>query len=168
MRLFPPANGYSLYLMRLPFHNFRAAMATGLSLWMAVLACLVGCTLPSLANSSSISFTPPAIHRSSAEQTRPDVMANMENCPRHSANNAPVKPHDHKPAPGGGMSCCPVEVTVASKQDTATLHVAPVRAFVSESDLSLVTIRSFHPVEFLPPASRNGRDTLLATHLLRV
>lgn len=162
----PCANGYSLYLMRLPFHTFRAAIATGLSLWMAVWACLIGWTLPSLANSSSSRFS--AIQQNSAQQSEPDLMVDMPNGPHHSARNAPAKPNSGNPVRSGGMSCYPVEVTVNPKPDTATLQIAPGRDFVLLTDFSLMTIHSFHPVEFLPPTSHSGRDTLLETHLLRI
>lgn len=153
--------------MRLPFHTFRAAMTTGISVWMAAPACLVGCTLPSLANSYS-TYASSAIRENSTEQSQPDLMAGMENCPHHSGGNSPAKPHDRKPVRGGGMSCCPVEVTVASKPDTTTLHIAPAPDFVLESHSSLVAMQFFHPPEFVPPVWHSGRDTLLETHLLRI
>jgi hypothetical protein len=42
--------GYKLSGMHLPFSTCRAVIATGTSLWMAVLACLMGCTVPILAS----------------------------------------------------------------------------------------------------------------------
>ena len=152
--------------MRLPLHTFRAAIATGLSLWMAVLACLIGCAVPSLANSNLRNIS--AIQQNSTQQSQPDLMADMPNCPHHSATNAPAKPNSSKPVRGGGMSCCPVEVTLTPKPDAVSLHVAPARDFVLHPDFSLMTIRSFHPVEIFPPVSHGGRDILLETHLLRI
>ncbi len=140
-------------------------MATGISLWMAALACLIGCTLPSFATSDLIRAS--AIHKNSAEQSQPDLMANMENCPHHSGGNTPAKQNDGKPF-RGGMSCCPVEVTVASKPDTVTLHIDAARDFVLESDFSLMAVRFLHSVEFVPLSWRSGRDTLLETQLLRI
>jgi hypothetical protein len=91
--------------MRLSFHAFRTAMAAGLSLWLAALACLVGCTIPILANAGSSNATTihntrslhetTSIRENSAEQDQPgqpDLMAGMENCPHHSGGNAPAKP----------------------------------------------------------------------------
>jgi len=155
-------------------------MAAGLSLWLAALACLVGCTIPIIANAGSIHATSihetTSIRENSAEQDQPgqpDLMAGMANCPHHSGGNAPAKPdpiksNNPKRVPGGGMSCCPVEVTVASKPDTVGLEIAPAGNFVLASDLRLAPIRFFHSVEFVPPAWHNGRDTLLETHLLRI
>jgi hypothetical protein len=157
--------------MRFSFHAFRTAVAAGLSLWLAALACLVGCTIPILANSESINAV--SIRENSPTQSEPGVMAGMENCPHHSGGNAPVKPgpakpNDPKNVPGGGMSCCPVEVTVASKPDTVRLQIAPAGNFVLAPDFRLAPIRFFHSVEFVPPAWHSGRDTLLETHLLRI
>jgi hypothetical protein len=152
--------------MRLPFFNFRAAVASAVSLWMAVLACLVGCTIPSLASSGA--GTAPSVRENSAEQTQPDVMADMPNCPHHSGGNIPAKPSEPRPVHGGGMSCCPVEVTVTSKPDAVTLHVAPASNFVLAPDFTLATIQLFHSVELVPPVWHSGRDTLLETHLLRI
>lgn len=158
--------GYSLHVMRFRNHTFRAAVATGISLWIAVLACLVGCTLPSFANFGQVSAS--STHENSAEQNEPDLMANMENCPHHSDRNAPPKQNDGKPVRGGRMSCCPVEVTVASKPGTVTLHVVAARDFVLKSDLGLMMVRSFHLAELVPPFGSTGRDTLLETQLLRI
>ena len=172
--------------MRFSFHAFRIAMAAGLSLWLAALACLVGCTIPIIANAGSIHATTihntrsrhetTSIRENSAEQDQagqPDLMAGMANCPHHSGGNAPAKPgptkqNSPKRVPGGGMSCCPVEVTVASKPDTVRLEIAPAGNFVLAPSPRLTTIRFFHSVEFVPPALQSGRDTLLETHLLRI
>ena len=165
-------------------------MAAGLSLWLAALACLVGCTIPIIANAGSIHATTihntrsrhetTSIRENSAEQDQPgqtDLMAGMANCPHHSGGNAPAKPGPAKPDPTksnnpkrvpGGMSCCPVEVTVVSKPDTVRLEIAPAGNFVLAPDLRLTTIRFFHSLEFVPPAWHSGRDTLLETHLLRI
>jgi hypothetical protein len=153
-------------MMRLFFHTFRAVVAAGLSLWLAVLACLVGCTVPILASSGSMNAA--SIQENAGEPSQSALMANMENCTHHSSGNAPAKPNDPKHVPGGRMSCCPVEVTVTSKPDTATQRVEPASDFVLESDFSLVKIQFFHSVEFVPPVWHSGRDTILETHLLRV
>jgi len=157
---------YTLEVMRLPIHTFKAGIATVMSLWMAVLACLMGCTLPQLASSAS----PRALsdHNASAEPAQPDLMAGMENCPHHSGGNIPTKPNDPKPARRGGMSCCPVEVTVASKPQTATPQISAARSFVLQSPFSLATISLYHSLEVVAPAWHSGRDTLLETHLLRI
>jgi hypothetical protein len=153
--------------MRCRYHTFRAAVATGLSLWMAVLACLIGCTIPTFANITA-SIKASSIYQSSTEQSQPDLMAGMENCPHHSTSNAPTKQDNPKPARGGGMSCCPVEVTVASKPNTLILHAAVARDFTLESGFSSMTPRFFHSVGYVPPLLHSGRDTLLETRLLRI
>jgi hypothetical protein len=133
---------------------------------MAVLACLIGCTLPSFANFGLASAS--SIHQSSAGLSQPDLMADMPNCPHHSDGNTPAKQGDRKPVPGGRMSCCPVEVTVASKPNTVTLQGAAARDFALPSNFSLMTVRFFHSVESVLLSRRSGRDTLLASQLLRI
>ncbi len=150
--------------MYCPIHKLRSVVAMGLSAWLAVLACLMGCTLPGLASARGGNV--PAAQENSAEQ---DLMAAMENCPHHHlAESAPAKPKDGKPAHGGNMSCCPVEVTVASKPDTAKLTITLLHVFVLPSDADLVTTRFYHAAERVPPVPHGGRDTLLETHLLRI
>src|ERR1700722_2559013 len=158
--------GYRLYAMRLSHHTFRAAVAAGISLWMAALACVIGCTLPNFANFGLASA--PSIQQNSVAQSQPDLMADMPNCPHHSGSNDPAKQSDGKPVPGGRMSCCPVEVTVVSKPNTVTLHVPAARDCVLQSTFSLTAVRFFHSLESVPLPRRGGRDTLLATQLLRI
>lgn len=152
--------------MYLPFYAFKAVIATAISLWMAVLACFMGCTLPVLASPDP--FPTSSTQKSVAEHTQSGPMANMEDCPHHSGGNAPGKPNDRKPVPAGGMSCCPLEVTVAPKANTAALGITPVHAFVLVSNFNLGTVRFYRPVEMIPSVWHSGRDTLLETHLLRV
>jgi hypothetical protein len=164
--LFLTIAGYTLRLMGSPIHTFKAGVAAVMSLWMAVLACLMGCTLPQLANSPS----PHALsaHNASAAPGQPDLMAGMENCPQHSGGSIPTQPNAPKPSRGGGMSCCPVEVTVASKPQTATPQISAARSSVLQSPFSLATTSLYHSAEVVAPAWHSGRDTLLATHLLRI
>src|SRR5277367_387357 len=103
--------------MRLTLHTFKGWLATIISLWMAVLACLMGCTLPALADSHASHVS--AIAKSEAgtiaespagspaKRGEPEPMADMECC-HHSGGKSPVKPGDGKPVPGGRMSCCPL------------------------------------------------------------
>src|ERR1700690_1930407 len=99
--------------MSLPVHTLKAALATAISLWMTVVACFMGCTLPALANPSSTGAA--AIQKNSADQSQTDQMAGMENCPHHSGGSVPAKPNDGKPVRSAAMSCCPLEITVALK-----------------------------------------------------
>jgi hypothetical protein len=163
-------------MMLSPFRTFRAAVATTVSLWMAVLACLMGCTLPSLANPAPLnvlttdasSLNASSLPANSADKIQPDLMAGMENCLHHSGGNAPARHNDRKPVRGGAMPCCPVEVTVASKPNIATLQISPARSVVLQSHFSLAQVRIHQSVEFVPSVWHSGRDTILAIHLLRI
>src|ERR1700719_4391276 len=98
--------------MRFSSHAFRIAVPAGLSLWLAALACLVGCTIPIVANAGSIHATTihntrslhetTSIRENSAGQEQPgepDLMTGMANCPHHSGGNAPANPGPAKPGP---------------------------------------------------------------------
>jgi hypothetical protein len=95
-------------------------------------------------------------------------MADMENCPHHhSDGDAPAKPNGGKPAHGGAMSCCALEITVAPKWDAAALGIVPHIAIL-RSNFSLLAVQLYSSVEIHPPLWHSGRDTLLETQLLRV
>ena len=134
--------------MQSRFHAARVWLATGISLWMAVLACFLGCAMPALANGGS------------------PRMADMENC--HHSGQAPAKPMDGKSAPGQPMSCCPLEITVAPKPHAITIGIAPADLAVA-GDLSLLAKTPFYfAAELVPSLWHSGRDTLLKTRLLRI
>jgi len=153
-------------MMRSRVHIFKAGIATMLSMWMAVLACFMGCTLPAFAKSDSASAA--AIQEPQTPQNELGLMAGMENCPHHhSDGDAPAKPNGGKPVHGGAMSCCPLEITVAPKWDAASLGIVP-HVLVLRSNFSLLVERFYSPEEIEPHVWRSGRDTLLETQLLRV
>ncbi len=114
--------------MRSPGLTFRSSVAASLSIWLAFVACLMGCTLPAFAGSA------PNLAATTESQPSPqaDLMADMLDCPHHHpANDSPAKPKDGKPVHGGAMSCCPVEITVGQKWDAAALGIVPVVAVMS-------------------------------------
>lgn len=164
--------------MRPPLHTLKGWMATIISLWMAVLACFMGCALPALADSHAIRTS--AIRKtvagtstgSLAKRGEQGAMADMPCC-HHSGGKAPTKPGDGKPVPGGRMSCCPLEITIAPKWEPAALSFATTsfattQDFVLASDGDLVGIRFYHSLEVVPAVWHSGRDTLLKTRLLRI
>src|ERR1700722_6692208 len=148
--------------MSVAFPPLRSVIASGLSLWMALLACLMGCTVPALARTGADHAA--ALHERSADGRQPDVMADMPNCPHHSTGSVPAQ---QKPA-GGRMSCCPVEVTVTSKPHPVTLHVAPISHSFLTPDFTLAPVRVFLSAKFAPLLEHSGRHTLLQTGLLRI
>jgi len=144
--LFRRINRCTLDVMSFPLHAVKAVIATTISLWMSLLACFIGCTLPTLLN-----------------QAQSGSMANMEGCHHHS--KAPAKSSDGKS--DGPMSCCPLEITVASKPDTTTLFIAPAN-IVLASYFVLPQEFSYQPLELTPFVFHRGRDTILQTRLLRI
>src|ERR1700722_19458220 len=107
-------------VMRSSLHIMKAGMATVVSLWMAVLACALGCqqqTFPAIPDVSSL-------QENSASQSQLRLMINMENC-HHSGGPSPAQPKDGKPDSNNGVSCCPLEVTLIQKWDTTALGISP-------------------------------------------
>ena len=108
--------------------DFKAVMATGISLWLAAAGVPDGlhASEPRERWFGERFF---GASTSSPEQNSMDLMAGMENCPHHhSGGSAPAKPHGEKPVHGGNMPCCPVEVTVASEAGhRQTGNCAPAR-----------------------------------------
>jgi hypothetical protein len=143
----------------------KAAMATVVSLWMAVLACALGCqqqTFPAISNPSSLQKNS-AAH---SQLGQLGLMLNMENC-HHSGGTSPAQPKDGKPGSSNTVSCCPLEITLIQKWNPTPLGIAPAHDFVPSSGFDLLLPRFSEPGEFAPPILRSGRDTLLQTHLLR-
>jgi hypothetical protein len=152
--------------MRLTLNSLRSVVAAGVSLWIGVLACVMGCALPAVAGRHDL-----ARSQSDTSHSEASPMAGMENCPHHSGSTIPGKPADGK-SPGGSMpgrmSCCPPEVTVAPKAHYSAPAIVVVASFVVASPLQLVASWFSSFVEFVPPVIHSGRDTLLQTRLLRI
>jgi hypothetical protein len=151
------------FVMGSTSHIVKAGMATVVSLWMAVLACALGCqqqTFPAIPDASSLP-------ENSASQSQLRLMIDMGNC-HHSGGTSPAQPKDGNPDSNKGVSCCPLEVTLIHKWDTTALGVAPAHDFVPSPDFDLLVPRFSEPVEFAPLILGSGRDTLLQTHLLRI
>ena len=155
-----------MYLeMRLTLHTMKAGLATALSLWIAVLACVMGCTLPVLADSQVAAAS--SSQENLANHSHSGFMAGMENCP-HSGGNASVPPSSKKPASNATVSCCPLELTLTQKWDAAKPGIVPVPDFALFSEVRFDVARFSSPAEFAPSVSHNGRDILLESHLLRI
>jgi hypothetical protein len=94
-------------------------------------------------------------------------MAGMEIC-HHSGGNSSVPPSDKQPASNGALSCCPLEITVTQKWDTAQLRITPAPDFALSSNFHFEVTRFSRVAEFAQVISHKGRDTLLESHLLRI
>jgi hypothetical protein len=68
----------------------------------------------------------------------------------------------------GALSCCPLEITVTQKWDTANFRIASAPDFALSSDFHFQITRFSRPAEFAQVISHTGRDTLLESHLLRI
>lgn len=151
--------------MRSTLHTMKVGLATALSMWIALLACVMGCTLPVLTNSHVADAS--SARENAANHSHSGLMADMENC-HHSDSNSSAPPGDRKPASNGAVSCCPLQITVTQKWNAAALRIAPAPDFVLSSDFHFDSTRSSSPAKFAQSISHNGRDTLLQSRLLRI
>jgi hypothetical protein len=135
--------------------------ATGLSLWLGVLACLLGCAMPSAA-------VPPG----------PEMRifgVGAAPCADGGDAGEPCCRHGHNPADRSGnsehqsISCCPAETALVQKQDVTS----PALAHLGVAVLMLATLDASGLVSGttsagLSPILHSGRDILLQVHVLRI
>lgn len=152
--------------MRLTLHTTKTIMAVAVSLWMAGLACVMGCTQPALASSPTIVDASPS-QKNSAHHSQSALTADMPNC-HHSGDNSSLPRNGRKPASNGAVSCCPLEITVVQKWTTVGLRTARMQEFALFSEFHFGVARFSGPSEFAQSIYHCGRDTLLETHLLRI
>ena len=148
--------------MRMSSVGSRSVTATALSLWLGVLACVLGCANPSAA-------APSAPGRSGSGLSGAP-------CPDRDAGAAePCCRHGHSPGDGSGrdkhrsISCCPTETALIQKQNVVPLASAHLY-------IAVLLLPNFHPCNFFPANANtspstpwhSGRDILLHVHVLRV
>jgi len=142
--------------------SLRSMTATALSLWLGILACVLGCAKPSAASPL-------------APETQVSGLGAAP-CPdRGSDAEEPCCRHGHNPADGSeknkhrSISCCPTETALIQKQNV----VPPSSAHLY---VAVLMLPNFHPSNFVSanesasPSTlwHSGRDILLQVHVLRI
>jgi len=142
--------------------GLRSATATALSLWLGVLACVLGCANPSAASPSA-----PERHVSGLSAADcPDGGGDAgEACCRHGHNPADgSEKNEHR-----SMLCCPAETALIQKQNVLPPASAPLY-------IAVLMLPNVHPSNFVAPSANaslsvlwhSGRDVLLQLHVLRI
>jgi hypothetical protein len=142
--------------------GLRPVAATALSLWLGILACVLGC--------AKLSAAAP-----SAPETQVTGLSAAP-CPdRGGDTEGPCCRHGHNPADGPDknehhpISCCPAETALIQKQivvPSASAHLY----------VAVLMLPNFDPSNFISanasasPSTlwHSGRDILLQVHVLRV
>jgi hypothetical protein len=142
--------------------GLRSVTATALSLWLGVLACVLGCAIPSAASLS-------------APKTQVSGLSAAP-CPDPGGDaGEPCCRHGHSPADGSGknehhsISCCPAETALIQKQNVGS----PASAHLY---VAVLVLRIFHSSNFVSANASaspstlwdSGRDILLQVHVLRI
>src|SRR5258708_37726982 len=143
--------------------GLRSLTATTLSLWIGVLACVLGCAMPSAASPSA-----PELQRSGRNT--------VQQCADPSGDDGqPCCRQGHHPADGSNknqhrsISCCPADTALVQKQNVvppASVHLR----------VAVLALPNFHASNFVSanasasPSTlgHSGRDLLLQVHVLRV
>src|SRR5271169_538781 len=142
--------------------GLRSVTATALSLWLGVLACVLGCARPSAASPPAPETQVSGVNAAPCTDPSDDA---GESCCRHG----------HNPASGSGksqrhsLSCCPAETALIRKQNIAP----PVLAHLY---IAVLMLPNFHPSSFVSARAsaspstlwHSGRGTLLQVHVLRI
>src|SRR5580692_2185650 len=142
--------------------SLRSVTATTLSLWLGILACVLGCAKPSAASPSAPETQVSGLNAAPCPDRGGDV---GEPCCRHGHNpgDGPGKNEHHS------ISCCPAETALIQRQNI----VPPASAHVYVAVLMLRTFDSSNFVSVNASGSsstlwHSGRDILLQVHVLRV
>jgi hypothetical protein len=142
--------------------SLRPVTATALSIWLGILACVLGCANVSTA---AVSASETQVSGLSAAPC-PDRDGDAgESCCRH----------EHNPAGGSEktghhtISCCPAETALIQKQNV----VAPSLIHLDVVALALGDFRSINFISATATARsflfrHAGRDILLQVHVLRI
>jgi hypothetical protein len=136
----------------------RSVTATALSLWLGVLACLLGCAKPAAASTQP----------SSSEAT-------MTTCPTGGDAGDSCCQHGHDSSGGSdkssrhAKSCCPTETALTQRDSTSVEHAVslPVDtlALPAIDEPSIIFVRTAPAV---PTLWQAGRDILRQVHVLRI
>jgi hypothetical protein len=140
--------------MRLTWHIVKAGTAVGVSLWIAVVACVMGCTLPAITGSQASVATNHGRTGLLAASTQVAVARRREKT--KSPSRIPQRP------------AVPVEITLTQKWNPEATRAAVSNDFVQPANFALMDSGFSAMLETAPPIAHTGRDTLLETHLLRI
>jgi hypothetical protein len=140
-------------------YSGRSAMATTLSLWLGVLACLLGCAGPTTASTERH-------HLAEASAAKcPDGDNEVgDSCCQHGHNPGGSEKNRHH-----AISCCPTETALIQKQNSTppalTHFFAAVLALANYRTSGFVFARaSTGPSDLW----QSGRNILLQVHTLRI
>jgi hypothetical protein len=142
--------------------GLRPLTATALSLWLGILACVLGCAKVSTASASTPKTQGSGLTAAQCPVRDGDA---GESCCRHG----------HDPAGGSGddaqhtISCCPAETALIQKQNVVSASLIQVYVGpLALPDLQAANFASATATARSSPLRHVGRDILLQVHVLRI
>jgi hypothetical protein len=139
--------------------GLRSITATALSLWLGVLACLLGCAKPAMASRMQ------SQHRETSGVNCPERDSDAgDSCCKHGHNpNRSGKDEQH------AMSCCPTETALIQKQSTApptVTHLFAAKVALVDFEAATFAFDDAASSESVPWHA--GREILSRVHVLRI
>ncbi len=169
MRPVRTVSGKLIVIMMSSTPAITRVLAIGISFWIAVAACVIGCMQPMLARSepSIPQHQWPNRPHQSSNRLQSGVMADTDCC-HHESPSAPA--NDHKRSPHESISCCPLDARVPAVQKLSP--APPANAYENDAIPSLEFHFAFaafsHPLASAHAFWHSGRATLLKAHVLRI
>src|SRR5579862_10042020 len=135
----------------------KSIVATALSLWLGVLACLLGCESPAKAANS-------AAGQAGGVKCPESGSDAGDSCCQHGHNPGSSEKNRHH-----AMSCCPTETALTQKQSSILPDLTVVLVAVlalAHVEASPLQFDRAHESDAIP--TRTGRDILRQAHVLRI
>jgi hypothetical protein len=130
----------------------RSITATALSLWLGLLACLLGCATPMKAGQ----------HRSPTPGVQcPERDDAGDSCCQHHPGTSEKNRHY-------AMSCCPTETALTQKQNLTVPALAVFVVVLLPLDLNVSVFDFVHSRSGDAIPWQTGRDILQQVHVLRI
>src|SRR5580704_1386809 len=134
------------------FVQTRSITASALSLWLGVLACLLGCASPTKASQ---------LRSQTVAVQCPDAGDSGDSCCQHHPGSSEKNRHH-------AMSCCPTETALTQKQNLTLPALAIFVADLIPAHLDGVHFDSTDSFSGDAIPFQTGRDILQQVHVLRI
>src|ERR1700742_3766425 len=139
--------------------RMRSVTAAALSLWLGIIACLLGCAKPAAASTQGTGAEQPIAKCPEGGSDTGDSCCQHG----HDPHGNPDKGSHH------AKSCCPTETALTARKDTAQVQAVFVDVDVLAMPVAGASSAVLLPSDGVTPTPRHsGRDILRRVHVLRI
>ncbi len=145
--------------------SITRVLTIGLSFWMAVVACVVGCMQPVFA---SVAINDQVLSKKNSVNRAHATVTHDMDCRHHESRSGPA--NDDKSLPNDSVSCCPLDarVTATQKLDPALSASAFENDAIPSLEFRFAFAAFSRHLTLEQAVWHSGRDTLLKAHVLRI